>query len=438
MMTTKCCGINENAEVGAGVGAAQIHLRDRTHRMSCRVFLQKMSPAPPMLSPAELARYSRHILLEEIGVEGQRKLAAARVLVVGAGGLGSPAALYLAAAGVGTLGLADFDRVAEHNLQRQLLHGTASIGKPKLESAAARLADVNPFVHVEPHSDGVTLENARELFSRYDVIVDGSDNFPTRYLNNDAAFFAGRPLVYGSVFKFEGQVAVFAPTRGGGPCYRCLFPEPPAAGSVPNCGEAGVLGALCGVIGSLQALEAVKLIVGFGEPLIGRLLTYDALGQRFATLALPRDPGCPLCGNAPTITGLAEKNHRATCAHPAVRTDLPAMSAEEHPLEISVEETQRLLAADPAGDRVQLLDVREPHEVEIARLPRAQHIPMRQIPERIAELPRDKHLLVHCHHGGRSLRVTEFLRSKGLNAVSNVGGGIDAWAQRLDPTLRRY
>lgn len=387
----------------------------------------------PTLSPAELSRYSRHILLDEIGVEGQRKLAAARVLIVGAGGLGSPAALYLAAAGIGTLGIADFDRVEEHNLQRQLLHGSGSVGKLKVESAAARIADANPFVRVQVHADGVTLENAVELFSHYDVIVDGSDNFATRYLNNDAAFFAGKPLVYGSIFKFEGQVAVFAPARGG-PCYRCLFPEPPAAGSVPNCGEAGVLGALCGVIGSLQALEAIKLIVGFGEPLVGRLLTYDALRQQFTTLTLAKDPGCSLCGRSPTITDLQPENYRPTCE--AVPSIAKTMSTETHPLEISVDETKRLLEA--GGDRVRLIDVREAHEVEICRIPGAEHIPMRQIPERLGDLPQDKHLLIHCHHGGRSMRVTEFLRSRGFTAVSNVAGGIDAWALQIDPSLRRY
>jgi sulfur-carrier protein adenylyltransferase/sulfurtransferase len=387
----------------------------------------------PALSPAELARYSRHILLDEIGVEGQRKLAAVRLLIVGAGGLGSPAALYLAAAGVGTLGIADFDRVEEHNLQRQLLHGSTSVGKLKIESATARIADVNPFVRVQAHADGVTLENAAELFSHYDVIVDGSDNFATRYLNNDAAFFAGKPLVYGSIFKFEGQVAVFDPARGG-PCYRCLFPEPPAAGSVPNCGEAGVLGALCGVIGSLQALEAIKLIVGFGQPLVGRLLTYDALRQQFTTLTLTKDPGCPLCGRSPKITTLQPGNYRPTCE--AVPAIAKTMSTETHPLEISVEETKRLL--ESGGDRVKLIDVREAHEVEICRIPGAEHIPMRQIPERLGDLPQDKHLLIHCHHGGRSMRVTEFLRSRGFTAVSNVAGGIDAWALQIDPSLRRY
>ena len=407
------------------------HLRPRLKQVC---YAQTMSAQTlPKLSPAELARYSRHILLDQIGVEGQRRLAAAKVLIVGAGGLGSPAALYLAAAGVGTLGIADFDCVEEHNLQRQLLHGSGSVGKLKTDSAVARLADVNPFVRVQPHLDGVTVENALELFSHYDVIVDGSDNFATRYLNNDAAFLAKKPLVYGSIFKFEGQVAVFDPARGG-PCYRCLFPEPPPAGSVPNCGEAGVVGALCGVIGSLQALETIKLVAGFGEPLLGRMLTYDALRQQFTTITLPRDPDCPLCGRAPKIDALRAENYQTICAPSPKPASL--MSNETYPLEISVEETKRLLETNPAD--VRLIDVREAHEVEICAIAGAEHIPMRQIPERLADLPQDKHLLIHCHHGGRSMRVTEFLRGHGFTAVTNVAGGIDAWALQIDPSLRRY
>lgn len=390
-----------------------------------------MPASLPNLSPAELARYSRHVLLGEIGVEGQRKIAAARVLVVGAGGLGSPAALYLAAAGVGTLGIADFDRVAPHNLQRQLLHDDAAVGERKVVSAGHRLRATNPFIRVVEHGEGVTPANAVELFSGYDLIVDGTDNFSARYLNNDAAFFAKKPLVYGSVFKFEGQVAVFDPANGG-PCYRCLFPEPPAEGSVPGCGEAGVLGALCGVIGSLQALEVTKLITGAGEPLRGRLLTYDALAQRFQTIALPRDPHCPLCGDAPAIRELRAENYSAACA-PAPTN---SMDIEDYPLEISVTEAQRLLAGDARP--ALLIDVREPYETQICKVAGAELIPMRQIPERMGDLPRDEHLLVLCHVGARSMRVTEFLRAQGFTAVSNVAGGIDAWAEQVDPTLARY
>ncbi|MBL9188781.1 MAG: molybdopterin-synthase adenylyltransferase MoeB [Opitutaceae bacterium] len=389
-----------------------------------------MSAALPVLSPAELARYSRHILLEQFGVEGQRKLAAARVLVIGAGGLGSPAALYLAAAGVGTLGIADLDRVEPHNLQRQLLHNDDAVGQPKVESAAQRLRATNPFIDVMTHAEGISAENAVAIFGGYDVIVDGTDNFGSRYLNNDAAFFAGKPLVHGSVFKFEGQVTVLDPARGG-PCYRCLFPEPPAPGSVPGCGEAGVLGALCGVIGSLQALEAIKLITGVGETLRGRLLTYDALTQSFRTLTLPRDPHCPLCGEAPVIRALDAQRYASITCVPA-----STMPDQEHPLEISVTEAKRLLDESPCG--VMLIDVREPYELEIASVKGAEAIPMRQIPERLRDLPRDEHLLIMCHHGGRSRRVTEFLRAQGLAAVTNIAGGIDAWAAEIDPSLQRY
>jgi adenylyltransferase/sulfurtransferase len=384
----------------------------------------------PSLSPPELARYSRHILLGELGVAGQQKLAAARVLVVGAGGLGSPAALYLAAAGVGTLGIADFDRVEDHNLQRQLLHDTTSLGEPKVASAARRLRATNPFIRVVEHDGGVTADNAIELFSRYDVIVDGTDRFSSRYLNNDAAFFARKPLVFGSVFKFEGQVAVFDPARGG-PCYRCLFPEPPAAGSVPGCGEAGVLGALCGVIGSVQALEVIKLVTGIGEPLVGRLLTYEALHQDFHTLALPRNRHCPLCGEQPVIHSLEIEPDSAQACPP----NAPA-TAEECPWEISAGDAHRLHQCSP--DTTMIVDVREPFELAICRIDGAEHIPMRSIPASLDTLPRDKHLLIVCHTGARSMRVTEFLRDHGFAAATNIAGGIDAWAIEVDPGMPRY
>ncbi len=382
------------------------------------------------LSPAELTRYSRHILLEQIGVAGQQRLADARVLVIGAGGLGSPVALYLAAAGVGILGIADFDRVELANLQRQLLHTDASVGAAKVDSAAARLRAVNPHVRVVTHPDGVTADNARALFADYDVVVDGTDNFPSRYLHNDAACLTGRPLVYGSVYKFEGQVSVFDPARGG-PCYRCLFPEPPPPGAVPGCGEVGVVGALCGVIGSLQALETIKLVVGFGEPLRGRLLTYDALSQRMTTLALPARPACAACGPAKTIAAIdAARYAAAPC--PLV----PPMPETDYPIEFSVHDAHQALAAAP--ETTLLIDVREPFELGICRLPAARHIPMRQIPESVDSLPRDRHLLILCHAGGRSRRVTEFLRTRGYSAVTNIAGGIDAWAAEIDPTLARY
>jgi adenylyltransferase/sulfurtransferase len=408
---------------------AQFQLRPARFRLCFAAMVEPL----PTLSPAELSRYSRHILLEQIGVPGQQKLAAARVLIIGAGGLGSPAALYLAAAGVGTIGIADFDRVEDHNLQRQLLHDTSSVGAPKVDSAAQRLKAANPFVNIVTHPEGVTVGNAIALFSSYDIIVDGTDNFVSRYLDNDAAYFARRPLVYGSVFKFEGQVTVLD-TPNDGPCHRCLFPERPAAGSVPGCGEAGVLGALCGVIGSLQALETIKLITGIGDVLRGRLLTYDALAQQFQTLQLARDPNCPLCGHTPAIRALApDRYEEAACAPvsaPRVTNDT------EFPLELSVTEVQQRRAASP--ERSVIIDVREPYELEICRIEGARHIPMRQIPEHVDTLDRDKHLLILCHSGMRSRRVTEFLRSRGLNAVSNISGGIDAWAEEIEPGMRRY
>jgi adenylyltransferase/sulfurtransferase len=386
---------------------------------------------PPELSSADLARYGRHLSLAEIGVEGQRKLAAARILVVGAGGLGSPAALYLAAAGVGTLGVADFDRVERHNLQRQLLHADSDVGAPKVESALRRLRAVNPGIQLRAHPDGVQPETALALFARYDVIVDGTDTFASRYLNNDAAVLSGRPLVHGNVFRFDGQLSVFDPARGG-PCYRCLFPQPPPAGAVPSCGEAGVIGALCGVIGSLQALEAIKLVTGAGEPLRGRLLVHDALAQRFQILTLARDPCCAVCGQAPVIRRLEPARYAPVCTahHPA-----PAMP-EPFPLELSVTDARDLLRQDP--DRVSIIDVREPHELEICRIAGAEHIPMRRIPERLTDLPRDRHLLILCHHGSRSLHVTRYLRQQGFDSVSNIAGGIEAWAVELDSSLARY
>lgn len=390
-----------------------------------------MADHPSSLEPADLRRYSRQILLDEIGIAGQQKLAAAKVLIIGAGGLGSPASLYLAAAGIGTLGIADFDQVEEHNLQRQLLHPTSRIGQPKVDSAVATLRELNPLITVVPHPEGVTPENAIELFRQYDIIVDGTDNFPVRYLNNDAAFFAQRPLVHGSIFKFEGQVSVFDPQHGG-PCYRCLFPEPPTAGSVPGCGEAGVIGALCGVIGSIQAMEVVKLLTDCGKSLRGRLLTYRALDHQMDTFAIPRAENCPLCGATPSITHLDAKRYVPSCESVAT----PPMHASDCPLEITVTEAH-LLLTNSTGT-ITLIDVREPHELAICRVEIARHIPMRQIPENLSELSHDHHFLIMCHHGGRSRRVTEYLRAQGFTAVTNVDGGIDGWAQEIDPQLARY
>jgi len=371
------------------------------------------------------------MLLEEVGAAGQQRLSEARVLIIGAGGLGSPAALYLAAAGVGTLGIADFDVVEEHNLQRQLLHPTANLGRPKVESAIETLRGINPLVAYVAHAEGITAANAVAIFRQYDVVLDGTDNFSARYLNNDAAFFAQRPLVHGSVFKFEGQVGVFDP-HGGGPCYRCLFPEPPAQGSVPGCGEAGVIGALCGVIGSLQALEVIKLITKTEGTLRGKLLTYHSLTHQMTTFALPRAPECSLCGANRTITEIVESRYHPTGPHPTAHS----MKENEYPLEITVSEANALLISQPDG--ALLIDVREPHELEICRVAIAQHIPMREIPEQIADLPRDRQLLIMCHHGGRSRRVTDYLRAEGLGNVTNVDGGVDGWAVEIDPTMARY
>lgn len=406
-----------------GSSSSNFHLQARRDGVSCSDV--------DSLSPDELARYSRHLLLEEVGREGQRRLKASRILVVGAGGLGSPAALYLAAAGVGTLGIADFDRVESHNLQRQLLHSDQSVGASKVKSAGGRLRATNPYIQVVEHDTAVTEENAVTLFSSYDVIVDGTDTFATRYLNNDAAVLARRPLVYGSVYKFEGSVSVFSPATGG-PCYRCLFAEPPEAGTVPNCAEAGVLGALCGVIGSLQALEAIKWCTQAGNTLQGQFLTFDGLRSSFRSLKVPRDPQCPACGLHPTIRTLDPKRYRPACE----RTTSMSSEPTAVPIELSATEASRLLGGDPA--KVTLIDVREPFETEICNIAGAELIPMRQIPAKLPELPKDRHLLILCHHGGRSMRVTEFLRQNGFDQVSNVAGGIDAWADQVDHSLRRY
>jgi molybdopterin/thiamine biosynthesis adenylyltransferase/rhodanese-related sulfurtransferase len=412
------------------LSAAERELRFFVVRPQVPAMPTTSSPSFPALSSAELVRYSRNILLPGFGVEAQRKLQRSRVLVIGAGGLGSPAALYLAAAGVGTLGLAEFDRLEPHNLQRQILHDTASIGQAKLRSAVLRLQGLNPHIAVQPHAEGITAANALELFSRYEVVVDGTDNFPSRYLNNDAAVLTGRPLVYGSIFQFEGQVSVFAPSRGG-PCYRCLFPEPPPPGSVPNCGEAGVIGALCGTIGSLQAMEAIKLLTGIGEPLIGRLLVHDALTAGFRTLNIRRDPACPVCGETPRLRGIQAENYAFSCAAtPPATTALPA---DNLPLEIDVAE-----AAELHSRGATLLDVREPFEHAIGAVPGSILLPMRQVPEALSELPRNGSLLVICHHGGRSRRVAEYLRQQGFARATNVRGGIDAWSRQIDARIPRY
>jgi len=372
------------------------------------------------LSNEERVRYSRHLTMPEVGIDGQRRLKAARVLCIGAGGLGSPAALYLAAAGVGTIGIVDFDDVDLSNLQRQILHGTKDIGRSKLESARDRLRDANPNIEVELHECRFSSENAPELVARYDLVVDGSDNFPTRYLSNDVCVFARRPNIYGSIFRFDGQSTVFAPHLGG-PCYRCLFPEPPAPGTIPNCAEAGVLGVLPGIIGMVQAIEAIKLILGVGEPLIGRLLHFEALKMKFRELKLRRDPQCPVCGDAPTIT--APIDYEQFCG---IAADVPAISVHD------------LKRKRDAREAIQLIDVREPFEFEIARIDGAKLIPLGQLANRLHELKQNGQTVVHCHTGMRSAQAVQMLRQTGFTNVYNLEGGIDAWANEIDPAMQKY
>lgn len=368
-----------------------------------------------MPSRDDALRYARQVRLPEFGAAGQRRLADARVLLVGLGGLGSPAAMYLAAAGVGTLGLVDYDVVDETNLHRQVIHGTPDIGRSKLASAADRIAALNPLVRLELHDTPFEAANARRLVGEYDVVVDGTDNFPTRYLVNDACVMTGTPNVYGSIFRFEGQAAVFA--TAGGPCYRCLHPEPPPAGLIPNCAEAGVLGVLPGIIGTIQATEAIKLITGIGEPLVGRLLLYDALRMKFRDITLPRDPDCPVCGDAPTITTLVAYDQ--VCAP----TSDTQMKDDQMKDEMSVDELKQWRET---GHPHLLIDVREPFEHASASIDGAVLIPMGEVMAQLATLPTDRTIVVQCQSGARSARVTAALRAKGYDAT-NLAGGILAW-----------
>jgi adenylyltransferase/sulfurtransferase len=378
------------------------------------------------LSPAELRRYARHLSIPEFGMGGQRKLKAARVLCIGAGGLGSPIAMYLAAAGVGAIGMVDADVVDESNLQRQLLHGTSDVGRSKLDSARERLQGINPHVTFEPHAVRFTSENAMDIVRSYDVVIDGTDNFPTRYLSNDVCVFLKKPNIYGSILRFEGQCSVFAPHLGG-PCYRCMAPQPPAPGLVPSCAEGGVLGLLPGLIGTMQATEAVKLIAGIGEPLIGRLLHVDTLTMKFRTFNLRRDPECPVCGDHPTITGPID--YEGFCG---LRS---AMNESGSVPEISVQDLKAMM--DRKEDFF-LLDVREPVEWEIANLPGAMLIPLGELEERLDEVPRDRKVVVHCKSGGRSARAVGLLRDAGFEDAWNVAGGINAWSEEIDDAVTLY
>lgn len=383
------------------------------------------TPESDRLNAEEVARYSRHLTLPDVGLQGQLALRSASVLIVGVGGLGSPAGVYLAAAGVGRIGLVEFDRVELSNLQRQVLYSTADVGRSKIERARARLEEINPHVAVECHETRLDAANALQILRPYDVVVDGTDNFPTRYLVNDACVLLGKPNVYGSIFRFEGQVSVFwAPS---GPCYRCLYPDPPPPGSVPNCAEGGVLGVLPGVIGAIQATEAIKLILDQGERLQGRLLLFDALEMRFREMKLRRDANCPVCGTNPTIRGLSDPSESCEAPPPPQEHGgLPAVHVEQLRDEIR------------AGGKPLLLDVRTAEEWVICHLDDALLIPIQQLPGRLAEVEREREIVVYCHVGGRSAMAVDFLLQQGFARVRNLVGGIDAWSERIDPTLPRY
>jgi sulfur-carrier protein adenylyltransferase/sulfurtransferase len=380
---------------------------------------------PVTLNNDEILRYSRHLIMPEVGMDGQLKLKAARVLCIGAGGLGSPLAMYLAAAGVGTLGIVDFDVVDYTNLQRQIIHSTADVGRKKLDSAEESLKAINPFVEIRKYDTRLSSDNALDIFRDFDIIADGTDNFPTRYLVNDACVITRKPNVYGSIFRFEGQASVFATEQG--PCYRCLYPEPPPPGLVPSCAEGGVLGILPGLVGVMQATEVVKLILGAGDPLIGRLLLIDALGMKFRELKLRKNPDCPACGTHPTITKLIDYNEFCGIRgeEAPVQTGIP---------EIQVEELKRRL---DAGDDLFVLDVREPHEYQICNIG-GHLIPLGDLPKRVSELDSSREIVAHCRSGVRSAKAVDFLRQAGFKKVTNLAGGILAWADRVDPKMPKY
>src|SRR5215203_1508489 len=409
-------------------GGAPTSTDDRTATdRGVRLQADKGDDNLPQLTNDEIKRYSRHLIMPEVGVDGQRKLKAGSVLCIGAGGLGSPAAMYLAAAGVGKLGVVDFDVVDFSNLQRQIIHGTPDVGRSKLASAKDRIEAINPHVHVETFETALSSDNALELFAGYDVILDGTDNFPTRYLTNDACVLLGKPNAYGSIFRFEGQASVFA-TKDG-PCYRCLYPEPPPPGLVPSCAEGGVLGVLPGVIGTIQATEAIKLIMGIGEPLVGRFLIYDALRMKFRELKLRRDVDCPICGDHPTLRALIDYDQFCGITPAAASSAVPETTVEA------------LNARLRRGDRVFVLDVREPNEHRICRIEGSTLIPLGELPKRMAEVPRGADapdIVVHCKMGGRSAKAVRQLIDSGYDRVQNLSGGILAWIDRIDPTQSKY
>jgi adenylyltransferase/sulfurtransferase len=389
----------------------------------------------PDLTREELTRYARHVILPEVGIDGQRRLKSARVLCVGAGGLGSPATMYLAAAGVGTIGIVDYDEVDASNLQRQILHDTAAMGRPKVESAKDRLKAINPNVSVEMHHVRLTSANALDILGRYDVILDGADNFPTRYLVNDACVLLGKPNAFGAIFRFEGQASVFAARNG--PCYRCVYPEPPPPGLVPSCAEAGVFGVLPGIVGTIQATEAIKLILGVGETLVGRLLVYDALRMAFRELKVPKDPDCPVCGTRPTVRELID--YEAFCGTRPEEEQPVEPAAPVEPKTVDpIITVQELKARWDRGDRPFLLDVREHIEHQIVRLEGAVLIPLGELVARQQELDPDREIVVYCHHGNRSGKATAYLRHNGFPHARNLRGGIEEWAVRIDPSMPRY
>lgn len=381
----------------------------------------------PDLSKSEVLRYSRHLILPEVGLIGQQKLKAASVLIIGTGGLGSPVSLYLAAAGVGRIGIVDYDTVEFSNLQRQVLHGTSAVDKPKVESGRSRMLDLNPEIQVDAHNILFNAETGPEIAADYDILVDGTDNFPTRYLINDLAVMTGKPYVYGSIFRFEGQVSVFDARQG--PCYRCLFPEPPPPGSVPSCGDAGVLGILPGTIGTLQATEVIKLILGIGKPLTGQLLLYDASDMSFQTVQLRKNPHCKICGPNPQITELID--YEAFCGVPAHdKGGIPLPVPDILPVDLA----SRL----ERGESIQLVDVREPVEIQISKLPGSRLISIDELPKRLSELDQNQETIVYCRVGVRSARAVDILQRAGFANVKNLRGGINAWADQVDSTMYRY
>ncbi|MAT97090.1 MAG: molybdenum cofactor biosynthesis protein MoeB [Anaerolineaceae bacterium] len=404
--------------------------------MSSKTLINPAAVADVSLSHEEVERYSRHLIMPEVGMEGQKKLKAASVLLIGAGGLGSPLAMYLAAAGIGRIGMVDYDVVDYTNLQRQIIHGTKDVGRPKLDSAKDRILDINPHIQVDTYEVPLTSDNALELFEPYDIIIDGTDNFPTRYLTNDACVLLGKPNVYGSIFRFEGQASVFYAKEG--PCYRCLFPEPPPPGLVPSCAEGGVLGILPGTIGAIQATEAVKLILGVGEPMIGRLLLYDALNMEFDQVRLRKNPDCPVCSENPTLTELID--YEQFCGMPAHDHSHYSAVAQSNGDGVPQMTPVQLKSRLDAGENLYILDVREPHEWEISNLSHlgAHLIPKGQVVNRLNELDTAQEIVVQCRSGARSADIVRELQKHGFKKLWNLDGGINRWAKEVEPELPTY